>query len=71
MSSRRDKGQGGVGSRGVRVRDEWIRGYGHGGILVFLGSVLSPSILQMTSLIGPMCSAQNLEVTVGCRLFQQ
>jgi len=41
------------------------------GILVFLGHVLSPSILQMTSLIGPMCSAQNLELMVGCRLFQQ
>ena len=41
------------------------------GILVFLGHVLSPSILQMTSLIGPMCSAQNLQHTVGCRLFQQ
>ena len=40
-------------------------------ILVFLEHLLSSSILQMSSLIGAMCSAQNLEVTVGCRLFQQ
>ena len=25
----------------------------------------------MSSLIGPICSAQNLQLTVGCRLFQQ
>jgi len=30
------------------------------GILVFLGLVLSPPILQMSCLIDPMCSVQNL-----------
>jgi len=52
----------------VRMLSAWLS---RTGILVFLGHLLSPPILQMSSLIGPMCSAQNLQLTMGCTLFQQ